>query len=224
MNGKGDIKMTEIKIAPSILTADFSNLKDEIASIKDAEWLHLDIMDGQFVPNITFGPKMVADIRSLTDQVLDAHLMIANPDQFIPDFAKAGVEYITIHQEASIHLHRTVYLIKTLGLKAGVALNPATPVTHLEHILPDLDLVLIMSVNPGFGGQSFIPNVLEKIQWVREKAKALNLLDLEIQVDGGVNTKTAPQIIEAGASVLVAGSAVIGALDRAKAIADLRLR
>lgn len=211
-----------IKIAPSILTADFANLQSEIASIQDAEWLHLDVMDGHFVPNITFGPKLVADLRKVTRQVLDAHLMIENPDRYIPEFAKAGAEYITVHQEAAVHLHRTVHLIKDLGVKAGVALNPATPVMTLEHILPDLDLVLIMSVNPGFGGQSFIRGSLEKLRWVRERARQLGLTGLEIQVDGGVNEEIAPLVIEAGATVLVAGSAVINRPDRPRAIAALR--
>lgn len=213
-----------VKIAPSILTADFANLQSEVASIQDAEWLHLDVMDGHFVPNITFGPKMVADLRKITKQVLDAHLMIENPDKYIPEFAKAGAEYITVHQEACVHLHRTVYMIKDLGVKAGVALNPATPVTMLEHILPDLDMVLIMSVNPGFGGQSFIHSSLEKIRWVRQKALELGLTNLEIQVDGGVNEQIAPLVVEAGATVLVAGSAVINKPDRALAIAALRGR
>lgn len=213
-----------VKIAPSILTADFANLQSEVASIQDAEWLHLDVMDGHFVPNITFGPKMVADLRNITKQVLDAHLMIENPDKYIPEFAKAGAEYITVHQEACVHLHRTVYMIKDLGVKAGVALNPATPVTMLEHILPDLDMVLIMSVNPGFGGQSFIHSSLEKIRWVRQKALELGLTNLEIQVDGGVNEQIAPLVVEAGATVLVAGSAVINKPDRALAIAALRGR
>ena len=212
----------QIKIAPSILTADFSNLRAEIESIRDAEWQHLDIMDGHFVPNLTFGPKMVADLRKITNQVVDAHLMIENPDRYIADYAKAGADYITVHQETMVHLHRGIYMIKELGVKAGVALNPATPVTTIEHILPDLDMVLIMSVNPGFGGQSFIQSSLEKIRWVHERASALGLHNLEIQVDGGVNLETAPSIIAAGATVLVAGSAIINTADRAAAIGKLR--
>ena len=214
--------MSEIKIAPSILNADFTKMEEEIKTIKEAEWLHLDIMDGHFVPNLTFGPKMAADLRKKTDQVLDAHLMIENPDKYIPHFVEAGADYITVHQETSKHLHRTIYQIKDAGVKAGVALNPATPVHTLEHILTDLDMVLIMSVNPGFGGQSFIPATIDKIKWVKERAMQLGITDLKIQVDGGVNLETAPQVIKAGANVLVAGSAIIKADDRAQMIRDLR--
>jgi ribulose-phosphate 3-epimerase len=197
-----------VKIAPSILSADFLRLGEEIqaAVAAGADMLHLDIMDGHFVPNITIGPAVAEAIRSITDLPLDVHLMIENPDKFIDEFIKAGADYITVHVEASKHLHRTVQRIKNKGIKAGVSLNPATPVWSLEHILQDIDLVLLMSVNPGFGGQEFIPAVMDKIKAVRNIINERRL-DVLIQVDGGVKPDNARLIAEAGADILVMGSA-----------------
>lgn len=212
-----------IKIAPSILSADFSKLGEEIKDVErgGADYIHIDVMDGHFVPNITIGPLVVESIRPLTELPLDVHLMIENPDQYIEAFAKAGADYITVHVEACRHLHRTIQLIKSFGVKAGVVLNPATPVQLIEPIMEDLDMVLLMTVNPGFGGQKFISSVLPKIKRVKELAvqKGLNL---EIEVDGGVNKDTAPLCIEAGATVLVAGSAVYDQEDRKLAITQLK--
>jgi len=212
-----------VKIAPSILSADFARLGDEIKDVElgGADYIHVDVMDGHFVPNITIGPLIVEAIRPVTKLPLDVHLMIENPDQYIEAFAKAGADYITVHVEASRHLHRTIQLIKSTGVKAGVVINPATPVESLKHIIEDLDMVLLMSVNPGFGGQKFIPSVLPKIRQVREMADAVNP-NLEIEVDGGVNEETAKLCVEAGATVLVAGSAVFNKEDRAAAIAQLK--
>lgn len=212
-----------VKIAPSILSADFARLGDEIKDVErgGADYIHVDVMDGHFVPNITIGPLIVEAIRPVTQLPLDVHLMIENPDQYIEAFAKAGADYITVHAEASRHLHRTIQLIKSMGVKAGVVINPATPVEVLKHVIEDIDLVLLMSVNPGFGGQKFIPSVLPKIRQVKEMAAELNP-GLEIEVDGGVNEETARLCIEAGANVLVAGSAVFNKEDRAAAIASLR--
>lgn len=212
-----------VKIAPSILSADFAKLGDEIKDVErgGADYIHVDVMDGHFVPNITIGPLIVEAIRPVTQLPLDVHLMIENPDQYIEAFAKAGADYITVHAEASKHLHRTVQLIKSTGVKAGVVINPATPVEVLKHVIEDIDLVLLMSVNPGFGGQKFIPSVLPKIRQVKEMANELNP-GLEIEIDGGVNEETARLCIEAGANVLVAGSAVFNKEDRAAAIASLR--
>ncbi|UYZ23567.1 ribulose-phosphate 3-epimerase [Mesobacillus jeotgali] len=212
-----------VKIAPSILSADFARLGEEIKDVErgGADYIHVDVMDGHFVPNITIGPLIVEAIRPVTKLPLDVHLMIENPDQYIEAFAKAGADYITVHVEASRHLHRTIQLIKSTGVKAGVVLNPATPVDSLKHIIEDVDLVLLMSVNPGFGGQKFISSVLPKIRQVKELAETLNL-ELEIEVDGGVNEETARLCIEAGANVLVAGSAVFNKEDRGAAIASLR--
>ncbi|KAA9026451.1 ribulose-phosphate 3-epimerase [Niallia endozanthoxylica] len=212
-----------IKIAPSILSADFSKLGEEIKDVEKggADYIHVDVMDGHFVPNITIGPLIVESIRPITKLPLDVHLMIENPDQYIEAFAKAGADYITVHVEACRHMHRTIQLIKSFGVKAGVVLNPATPVQMIDHIIDDLDMVLLMSVNPGFGGQKFIPSVLTKIKQVKELVvqKGLNV---EIEVDGGVNKETAPLCIQAGATVLVAGSAVYDQANREQAIAALR--
>lgn len=212
-----------VKIAPSILSADFARLGEEIKDVErgGADYIHVDVMDGHFVPNITIGPLIVDAIRPVTKLPLDVHLMIENPDQYIEAFAKAGADYITVHVEASRHLHRTIQLIKSTGVKAGVVLNPATPVDSLKHIIEDVDMVLLMSVNPGFGGQKFITSVLPKIRQVKELADSLNP-ELEIEVDGGVNEETAKLCIEAGANVLVAGSAVFNKEDRGAAIASLR--
>jgi len=211
------------KIAPSILSADFANLAMEIRDVEKggADYIHVDVMDGHFVPNITIGPLIVEAIRPVTDLPLDVHLMIEKPEQYIEVFAKAGADIITVHQEACIHLHRTIMMIKEQGVKAGVVLNPATPVGLIEEMLPEVDMVLLMTVNPGFGGQSFIPSVLKKVEELARLRAALEL-DFEIEIDGGVNTETAKLCTDAGADVLVAGSAVYGKEDRAAAIAAIR--
>ncbi|MDC3412900.1 ribulose-phosphate 3-epimerase [Terrihalobacillus insolitus] len=207
------------KIAPSILSADFSILKEEIMDVEKggADYIHVDVMDGQFVPNITIGPLIVKSIRPVTDLPFDVHLMIENPDRYVQQFADAGATIISVHQEACVHLHRTIQLINRAGVKSGVVLNPATPVETIKPILPEVDLVLLMTVNPGFGGQTFLDMVLPKIKKVAEWKKELGL-SFEIEVDGGVNPETAPLCMEAGANVLVAGSAVFNKNDRAKAI------
>ncbi|MBP2240085.1 ribulose-phosphate 3-epimerase [Cytobacillus eiseniae] len=212
-----------VKIAPSILSADFSKLGEEILDVEKggADYIHVDVMDGHFVPNITIGPLIVEAIRPVTKLPLDVHLMIENPDLYIEAFAKAGADYITVHVEACRHLHRTIHFIKSLGVKAGVVLNPATPVQTIEEIIEDVDMVLLMTVNPGFGGQKFIPSVLQKITAVKRLADSKGL-NIEIEVDGGVNEETAKLCIDAGADVLVAGSAVYNQKDRAKAIAAIK--
>ncbi|MBG9589252.1 ribulose-phosphate 3-epimerase [Cytobacillus firmus] len=212
-----------VKIAPSILSADFSKLGEEIKDVErgGADYIHIDVMDGHFVPNITIGPLIVDAIRPVTKLPLDVHLMIEDPDSYIEAFANAGADYITVHAEACRHLHRTVHFIKSFGVKAGVVLNPATPVNMIEHVIEDIDMVLLMSVNPGFGGQKFIPSVLPKIAAVKKLADAKGL-NIEIEVDGGVNEETAQLCIEAGANVLVAGSAIYNQKDRAAAIAALK--
>ena len=212
-----------VKIAPSILSADFSRLGEEIRAIEagGADYVHVDVMDGHFVPNITIGPLVVEAARKVTNLPLDVHLMIENPDRYIPDFAKAGADILTVHQETVPHLHRTVQLIRSFGKKAGVSINPATPVATLDLILDDLDLVLVMSVNPGFGGQSFIPSCLGKIAALRRMIEERGL-KVELEVDGGVKTDNIGRIVAAGADVLVAGSAVFGTDDYRETIATLK--
>ncbi|WP_078595519.1 ribulose-phosphate 3-epimerase [Evansella clarkii] len=212
-----------VKIAPSILSADFARLGEEVSDVEKggADYIHVDVMDGHFVPNITIGPLIVDAIRPVTRLPLDVHLMIENPDHFIPQFAKSGADIISVHAEACTHLHRTIHLIKENGSKAGVVLNPATPVEAIKHIIEDVDLVLLMTVNPGFGGQSFIPSVLPKIAHVRELVNRTGK-EIEIEVDGGVNPDTAKQCIEAGANVLVAGSAIYNSRNREQAISAIR--
>ena len=212
-----------VKIAPSILSADFSNLGEEIKDVErgGADYIHVDVMDGHFVPNITIGPLVVKSIRPITKLPLDVHLMIENPDLYISEFVQAGADIISVHVEACPHLHRTIQLIKSQGVKAGVVLNPATSVETIKHIIKDIDLILFMTVNPGFGGQNFIHSVLPKIEEASRMAKELGL-DIEIEVDGGVNEETAKLCVEAGANLLVAGSAVFNTTDRKQAITKIR--
>jgi ribulose-phosphate 3-epimerase len=211
------------KIAPSILSADFSRLGDEIRAVEaaGADYIHVDVMDGQFVPNITIGPLVVEAARKVTNLPLDVHLMIVDPDRYIPDFAAAGADIIVFHAEATFHVHRTVQLIKSLGKKAGVSLNPATPLHCLDYILDDLDLVLLMTVNPGFGGQSFIEACLPKIHALRGMLDKRGL-ETELEVDGGVKISNVESISRAGADVFVAGSAVFGSTDYAATIDQLK--
>jgi ribulose-phosphate 3-epimerase len=197
------------KIAPSILTADFARLGEQIraAEMGGADWIHLDIMDGHFVPNITFGPVLVGAVRQITKLPLDVHLMIEQPERYLADFAQTGADRLTVHVETCPHLHRTIQQIKELGCKAGVTLNPATPLSSLEEILPDVDLVLVMSVNPGFGGQSYIPSSTTKIARLRAMLDAIGS-PAELEVDGGINAATIAEVVGAGATVLVIGSAI----------------
>lgn len=212
-----------VKIAPSILAADFARLADEVARIEaaGADFLHVDVMDGHFVPNLTIGPPIVEALRKVTSLPLDVHLMITNPDAFIPEFADAGATYLTVHTETCPHLHRTIQLIKEHGVKAGITLNPATSLTTLEEVIADADLVLIMSVNPGFGGQKFIPAVYDKIARARDLITRTGSRAL-LEVDGGIKIDNAAEVVKAGADVLVAGSAIFNTSNYAETIQAFR--
>ncbi|NBI29605.1 ribulose-phosphate 3-epimerase [Chengkuizengella marina] len=212
-----------LRIAPSILSADFSKLGQEVQELESsgADWIHVDVMDGHFVPNITMGPLVLESIRPHTSLPLDVHLMIQNPDTYIPDFVNAGADLISVHAEVCPHLHRTIHHIKDHGTKAGVVLNPATPLSVIEHVVHELDLVLLMTVNPGFGGQKFISSTLPKIKQLKEMSLKQGL-KLDIEVDGGINKDTAPLVIEAGANVLVSGSAIFNHENKKESIEQLR--
>ncbi|PXY01627.1 ribulose-phosphate 3-epimerase [Marinifilum breve] len=210
-------------ISPSLLSADFTNLKADIEMVNksEADWFHLDIMDGVFVPNISYGLPVVQQINKIAEKPLDVHLMIIDPDRYVEAFQKAGADYLTVHYEACTHLHRTVQNIKQHGMKAGVSLNPHTPVSVLEDIIQDIDLVLLMSVNPGFGGQSFIENTYKKVKQLKSMIAEKNANTI-IEVDGGVNLETGKKLLEAGANALVAGSFVFGADDPTHTISNLK--
>ena len=212
-----------LKLAPSILSADFGHLAEDVKKIEEggADYIHVDVMDGHFVPNISFGAPVMKCLNGKTNLPYDVHLMIENPDRYIEDVVTDKTEYITVHQEACVHLHRTVQNIKSMGIKAGVSINPATPVSTLECILPDVDLVLIMSVNPGFGGQKFIPGALEKVRKLAEIKKAQNL-GFAIEIDGGITLENIKEVVDAGVEIAVAGSAVFKAEDITERVREFK--
>lgn len=213
------------KIAPSILSADFSRLGEEISRVEEAgaDLIHIDVMDGHFVPNLTIGPPVIEAIRKITRLPLDVHLMINNPDQMIPDFIKAGADYLTVHAEALVHMHRTVQSIKEKGVRCGIALNPATSLSVIENIIGDIDLLLLMSVNPGFGGQTFIPFMLEKVRAAKMMINERGC-DVELEIDGGIKIENIERISRAGVDIFVAGTAVFGNKDYKWAIDEMRRR
>jgi ribulose-phosphate 3-epimerase len=212
-----------LKIAPSILSADFGQLAREVEAVEaaSADWIHVDVMDGRFVPNITIGPVVVRAVRKVTRLPIDVHLMIVEPERYVQDFAEAGADILSVHVETSIHLSRTLQLIRSFGKKAGVVLNPQTPPDAIEYVIDRADLVLVMSVNPGFGGQAFMPEVLPKLRAIRKMIDATGL-DIALEIDGGIAPGTAAKVVEAGARVLVAGSAVYNHTDYAASIAAIR--
>ncbi|EQK43826.1 MULTISPECIES: ribulose-phosphate 3-epimerase [Paraclostridium] len=213
-----------IKMAPSILSADFARLLEDVKKVERAgcEYLHIDVMDGHFVPNITLGPAIVKSLRKDVNMVFDAHLMIENPDNYIKDFVDAGCDMIVVHEEACTHLHRTIQNIKSFNVKAGVALNPATPIENIKYILNDIDMVLIMTVNPGFGGQSFIGTMIDKIKELKALIDEKGL-DVDIQVDGGIKPSNVSEVVKAGANVIVAGSAIFNSDDIEATVKEFRL-
>ncbi|RMG59733.1 MAG: ribulose-phosphate 3-epimerase [Deltaproteobacteria bacterium] len=219
------MRVSEILIAPSVLSADFSRLGEEVRAVEagGADLIHVDVMDGRFVPNITVGPLVVRALRGVTNLPLDVHLMIVEPEKFVEEFARAGADIITVHAEASTHLQRTLRQIRELGAKAGVSLNPHTPVDVLEWVLPDVDLILIMTVNPGFGGQAFIPQMLEKIRRVRTLVDGSGF-DVDVEVDGGIKVDNVSEVVRAGANVLVSGSGIFGTSDYAATIREMKKR
>ena len=215
-----------VKIAPSILSSDFGRLAEQVIEAEEAgaDWIHVDVMDGSFVPNITIGPAVTEAVRSATDLPVDVHLMINNPDRHLEAFADAGADYLTVHQEACVHLHKTIDAIRDMNVRPGITLNPATSIGTIEDIIDYVDLVLVMSVNPGFGGQSFIPSSIERIKKIKDLIRGRGLTGVELEVDGGINENTAASVVNAGSSVLVAGSAVYGHPEGvAEAIRRLRL-